>query len=348
MEFIHQPAPSHRLGDYLKAKLSEPWTHFRAAVAFVKRSGTRHIAASVSAFAQTSHVEIVSGIDHRGTSAEGLRDLIDAVAPDGRVIVFHNRLPMTFHPKVYLFKSPTSAEVLIGSGNLTEGGLFTNYEASLRLILDLADPDQTAILQSIEHVLDVWADSSSGTAHMLDEDLLARLMALGLVPSEALAVSEPGDPTPPPTSAEEHLDSPFIARAEPHAPPFPKPTVSRGTSPTGAARPLPRSGTVPDPPVPEATGFVMTLQRTDVGVGQTTPGTSRRSPEIFIPLSARNAVPSFWDWPEGFTPDSRHPGKFDRFGVHMRLGGEIVTVNMMSMPSFMRHGTTSWGDRREA
>ena len=178
MEFIHQPAPSHRLGDYLKANLSEPWTHFRAAVAFVKRSGTRHIAAAVSTFAQTSHVEIVSGIDHRGTSAERLRDLLDAVAPDGRVIVFHNRLPMTFHPKVYLFKSPRSAEVLIGSGNLTEGGLFTNYEASLRLRLDLADPDQTAILQSIEHVLDVWADSSSGTAYMLDEDLLARLMGM--------------------------------------------------------------------------------------------------------------------------------------------------------------------------
>ncbi len=31
-------------------------------------------------------------------------------------------------------------------------------------------------------------------------------------------------------------------------------------------------------------GFVMTLQKTDVGRGQTTAGTSARSPEIFIPL----------------------------------------------------------------
>ena len=159
MEFIHQPAPSHRLGDYLKANPSGSWTHFRAAVAFVKRSGTRHIAEVVSAFARTSHVEIVAGIDHQGTSAEGLRYLLAAAAPNGRVIVLHNRLPFTFHPKVYLFKSPGAAELLIGSGNLAEGGLFTNYEASLRLTLDLAAPDQATIPQSIEHVLDIWADS---------------------------------------------------------------------------------------------------------------------------------------------------------------------------------------------
>ena len=66
------------------------------------------------------------GIDHGGSSAEGLRDLLDAVSPSGRVIVFHNRLPFTFHPKVHLFQSPAAADFTIGSGNLTEGGLFTN------------------------------------------------------------------------------------------------------------------------------------------------------------------------------------------------------------------------------
>ena len=195
MEFIHQPAQSYRLGDYLKANLSGSWTHFRAAVAFAKRSGTRHIAKQVSDFAQNGHVEIIAGIDHRGTSVEGLRDLLEAVEPDGRIIVFHNRLPFTFHPKVYLFKSPKTAEVLIGSGNLTQGGLFTNYEAALRLTLDLSDPDQTAILQSIESVLDGWADTSSGTAHILDDGLLARLISLGLVPSEAFSADETGDDT---------------------------------------------------------------------------------------------------------------------------------------------------------
>ena len=340
MKFIQQPADSHRLGDYLKSKLSEQWTHFRVAVAFAKRSGTRHVAGQVAKFAQTGQVEIIVGIDHRGTSAEGLRDLLEAAKPDGRIIVFHNRLPYTFHPKIYLFKSADTAEVLIGSGNLTEGGLFTNYEATLHLTLDVADSDQSAILQSIERALDEWADTSSGIAHILDDDLLDRLVSLGLVPAEAISAPETGDVTGFPFSTVEYenvsgetgADSPFIVRPVPSAPPFPKlatPVDPATPSATGQAAAQAHGSTLPTPGIAH---FVMTLQKTDVGVGQTTTGTSRRSPEIFIPLSARDAAPKFWDWPSGFTSDPARPGKRDRSGVRMRLGTNIVSVNMMTWP----------------
>ena len=76
----------------------------------------------------------------------------------------------------------------------------------------------------------------------------------------------------------------------------------------------------------------MTLHKTDVGVGQATTGTARRSPEIFVPLAARDAQPGFWDWPAAFEPDPEKPGKRDRRGVRFRLGGEIVAVNMMTWP----------------
>ena len=347
MEFFYQPAPSHRLGDYLKANLRRPWTHFRAAVAFVKQTGTRHIVQEISDFAQTSHIEIIAGIDHQGTSAEGLRDLLDAAKPNGRIVVFHNRLPFTFHPKLYLFKSSVAAELLIGSGNLTEGGLFTNYEATLRVALNLSDPEQAAILQSVEQVLDTWANTSSGTAHILDDSLLERLIALGLVPLEALIVQNTKDATGSPKSEAEYIDpekstgqetesdssdSPFIARAEPRAPAFPRATASQEKSQVRTKRPMTRQEHDIEPLILGVTGFVMTLQRTDVGIGQTTAGTSRRSPEIFIPLSARDAEPDFWDWPHSFESDPRRPDKFDRFGVRMYLGAEIVNVNMMTWP----------------
>lgn len=77
----------------------------------------------------------------------------------------------------------------------------------------------------------------------------------------------------------------------------------------------------------------MTLQRTDVGVGQTTTGTSRRSPEVFVPLRARDAEPGFWGWPDLFTEDARRAGKFDRAGVPMDLNGEVIRVNMMTWPA---------------
>ena len=322
MEFIHQPAPANRLGDYLKANFSRPWTQFRAAVAFAKHSGTKHIASSLGAFAKENQVEIIVGIDHRGTSFEGLSDLMEAVSTHGRVIVFHNRLPYTFHPKIYLFKSDTAAEVILGSGNLTEGGLFTNYEAAFRLPFDLSDPIEAAGLQSIEEVLNDWADPARGTAHILSETLLNRLVGLGFVPKEALAAPETRDAMAPQSTAagnvEEEVETEplFAARAEPRAPTTPSATRAEEVS-------KPRTG---------IKGFVMTLQQTDVGVGQTTTGTARRSPEIFIPLSARDANPGFWKWPNAFTPDPSRQDKLDRFNVRMSLGGRIISVNMMTWP----------------
>ncbi len=318
MEFIHQPSSSGRIGDYLTDNLAEPWTSFRAAVAFVKRSGTRHVAPALAAFARTSAVEIIAGIDHGGTSAEGLRDLLDAVAPAGRVIVFHNRLPFTFHPKIYLFKSDVAADVLVGSGNLTEGGLFTNYEAAVRISLDMAEPRDASVLRSVEQKLDAWADLSSGIARVLDDLLLARLTVAGLTPSEADALVTEGVEGDPGVRSDD-ADHSFAARTEHRAP------VPRNAARESPAAVAPSTGV-------GSRGFVMTLQQTDAGSGQTSPGTSKRSPELFVPLAARDANPGFWGWPDAFLEDPERPGKRDRPGVRMRLMNEVIPVHMWYNP----------------
>ena len=336
MDFIRQPAEAARLGDRLKDNLAKrQWTSFRAAVAFVKRSGTRHIAPALAEFSRTADVEIIAGIDHGGTSAEGLRDLLNAVSPEGRVIIFRNRLPFTFHPKIYLFKSSSAAELMIGSGNLTEGGLFRNYEAGLHIALDLAAPSDAALLASIEQALDAWADLSADTAFVLDDDFLARLRELGLAPSEtSLTTSAEGSPQQDdPDRAKAYAD-PFAARPVPRAPSVHRQRLSSPSESTKKERSAER---VVDPASRPSTnevrrGFLMILQKTDVGVGQSTKGTSKRSPETFVPLAARNAHPDFWDWPSAFKPDQNKPGKNDRHGVRIRLGGEIVAVNMMTWP----------------
>lgn len=329
MRFIHQPSESTRLGDYLIENLRSvgKWTHFRAAVAFIKQSGTRHLVPPLASFATTGHAEIIAGVDHGGTSAQGLRDLLDAVSPRGRVVVFHNAAQHTFHPKIFVFRSLQAADVLIGSGNLTEGGLFTNYEAAIRLPLTLANPDHAATLESIERVLDSWADISSGTARVLTPPLLAQLTTLGLTPSE-----DSVDHQQPPHGVAKEADSdvadfPFVALPGPHAPHIGPPAPNAGAS-GGSGGP---SSTIA-PPASGADIFVMTLQQTDVGVGQTTPGATKRSPEIFVPLAARNANPGFWDWPQAFVPDPARSGKRDRVGVRIRLAGKIETVNMMTWP----------------
>ena len=319
MKFIHQPSKSDSLGSCLLHNLAQPWTHFRAAVAFVKHSGTRHIAASLANFSKTGSIEIIAGIDHEGTSYEGLRDLLNTVSPKGRVVILHNRMHYTFHPKIYLFKSPSSAELIIASGNLTEGGLFTNYETALRVSLNLDNPEEVGVLKSVEGVLNTWADPSSKIARILDDDLLNRLARLGLISIEAHEHRY----TKAAAYAQENSDIPFASRPEIQAPSAPHDDKMDTISMTSVDSDLARS---------YVHGFVMTLQNTDAGIGQKKPGTSQRSPEIFIPLAARDMMPAFWGWTEKFVPDSNKPGKYDRRNVPMGFEGEKITVNMMTWP----------------
>ena len=318
MDFFAQPTGSLRLGEWLNSNLASDWGEFRAAVAFVKRSGVRHIAGRLSEFARSHRVDFIVGVDHQGTSYEGLKGLMDAVTPTGRVVVFHNRLPHTFHPKVYVFKSPERAEIVVGSGNLTAGGLYTNYEAGLRIALDLGNETHREVMESIDGALDGWSGTDSGTSTDLNAERLEWLAQSGLVLKEAdmaaAAAGGSGGVIGVMPSGDEGGAFQFEAAPVPAPPPvIPAVVATAGAQAAGRC-------------------FVMTLQRTDVGVGQTTAGTSRRSPEIFVPLKARNADPDFWNWPNGFEEDPDRLGKFDRREVRMRVGDAVVSVNMMTWP----------------
>ena len=316
MKLVKQPT-GLRLGDWLNENLGSDWAEFKAAIAFVKRSGVKHIVARLAAYAESRQVELIVGVDHQGTSYEGLKGLMDAVLSNGRVVVFHNQLPHTFHPKVYLFKSADRAEMVVGSGNLTEGGLYTNYEAGLQVGFDLSLAADREALQEIEGALAGWADKQSGTSMELNEASLDSLVQAGLVLKEAdmpgLAVGEGGSDSAGVASGGDAAAT-FQALSVPAAPPAMQPAAALPAVPAAGHR------------------YVMTLQKTDVGVGQTTAGTSRRSPEIFIPLKARDANPGFWCWQDGFDEDPERAGKFDRKGVRMRVGNAVVEVNMMTWP----------------
>lgn len=332
-DVVIQPEGELRLGDFLKQSFADgQWKEFRAAIAFVKYSGTKHIRQSLADFAQRASVKISVGIDSGGTSVEGLTDLLKALEGHGEVWVFHNASSSTFHPKVYLFKNEKEAEVVVGSGNLTEGGLYTNYEAGLRVLLNRSKDTDAALLTAIEAALDEWSRPQDGLCYQLDEEFLKQLTDRDNVSTEA-------------ESWEAEERSRAATRVSKEPPIFKRIPVPRAPTVPRELPDLPEEATQEDsediivevaPPAPAQPGqyqaFVMTLQRTDVGVGQTTKGTSRRSPEIFIPLAGRDADPDFWGWPTQFTPDATKPGKMDRFGVKMRIGTSIVDVNMMTWP----------------
>jgi HKD family nuclease len=334
---IHHPNGPNRLGDLLIQNLSgSKWTHFQAAVAFVKTSGVKHIKTPLQGFLAKGTARICAGVDLAGTSIEGLTELLEALGAKGEGWVFHNEAQSTFHPKVYLFSNATHAECLIGSGNLTEGGLFTNYEAFVHLELDRAKPADAELLARIETLLGEWMDTVPGTSLKLSASVIKDLAEAGYLLTEA-QIREASSEVKAKTKGSVLLaqakklfasvkikPAPYVAGKAGH-------TTSKPPGAKPPARPPQQSGT---------TGFVITLQNTDVGHGQTTSGTSRRSPEIFLPKVCVHANPDFWGWPNLFKPDPGWKGptdsqgypKMDREGVRMRLGTQTLSVNWWYNP----------------
>lgn len=342
MQFITQPFGVVRLGDFLLTNFADPqWTSFRAAIAFVKRSGTLFVRQPLQAFNSRAEVRISVGVDLNGTSREGLTDLFEAT-PQGQVFIYRNNGPSTFHPKVYVFKSTQKADVLVGSGNLTRGGLYTNYEASLAVSLNLANQQDASFLQIVETALDIWSQPQEGTCYVLTKELIEQLVAQGLVHTEAELHAAQKQATAAATAGQQQIlaaKQPLFVTITVPPPPVAIQPQQAETARENAAETFESGPVVVVPPpgiLPSHKAgpscFVMTLQNTDVGFGQTTVGASRRSPEVFIPLAALDRNPGFWTFPDEFTPDRKwndqHPkyrrnglGKLDRLNVPMRIGG---------------------------
>jgi len=304
ISFVTHPKDSFRLGNFLIDSLNEnQWTDFRAAVAFIKRSGTKHIQNSLSKFVQRGGNAVITvGVDVGGTTVEGLQDLLSAVANKGEIFVFHNANSSTFHPKVYLFKNDVQAKLVIGSGNLTEGGLFTNYEAALHVHLNLQDEADLTLLQQVEETLQEWSSPKDGLCYRLTSDLVTQLVIQKQLPDEAAVRAERTAASASKQYAvvesmfKRHSvpGAPKVSPSEPESQP-PSPDDEAVLADTQEAETL--TIEVPPPTTPQNGNhrvFLMTLQKTDVGVGQTTRGTQRRSPEIFIPLVCRDYDPEFW------------------------------------------------------
>jgi HKD family nuclease len=317
MDFLSQPQ-GNRLGDLLLQELRDArWTTFRGAIAFVKRSGVRHLAAELSAFAARAEVKLAVGVDRGGTSLEGLAALYEAVRNLGQIWVFHNENGNTFHPKLYLFRNADAALLVVGSGNLTEGGLFTNYEAGLAVSLNLDRDHDRQLLTEVETILDGYSEASP-TSILVTDQLFEALANAGYISRELYS-------RPAQDGEQEAGDEAEY-------------TIFQGVAVRPAPRPVRPAAPPPGPVAGAGPGpnhyrfFYMTLQRTDVGVGQVTAGAARRSPEVFIPLAARDFAPDFWRYPVAFTADPEKPGKMDRFGVPMLVGTQVVEVNMMTWP----------------
>ncbi len=141
--------------------------------AWGKQSGLGRLAPSLKRLrAGGGKAEVVLGVDEGGATIEGLR-LAHALFDSAWI--FHDPGARTFHPKMYAVQSEQRATLVIGSGNLTRGGLFTNYEIATAARLDLADPKDASHLADARSYFDRLL--ATDLCRPLNDDLIDELRA---------------------------------------------------------------------------------------------------------------------------------------------------------------------------
>ena len=119
-------------------------------VAFVSESGVKQIEESLIPYA--AKATIFAGVRNDITSYQGLVAL-HGLSNDLYIVDTGSR-SVLFHPKLYFARSETRARMVIGSANLTLGGLNNNIEAGMLLDFDLTNAADNAAIVKIEAEFD--------------------------------------------------------------------------------------------------------------------------------------------------------------------------------------------------
>jgi HKD family nuclease len=178
------------------ALADERLSEFTVVVAWAKESGLSRIRPLLQAFrARGGTARILLGVDEGGATIEGLHA---AMNDFDEASVLNDPSSGTFHPKLYVISGEAASVIIIGSSNLTRGGLFANYEAGVCLDLDLI---QAADVQAHEAVMQfIQRLQNDGTSRTLTGDLIQQLLdnarySIGCgksSPSTADALGNPG------------------------------------------------------------------------------------------------------------------------------------------------------------
>ena len=145
---LNQPFTG-QLGDYLIDALQEKsYSSLTFAVAFAKNSGVLRLKESLGKFRSGgAKITAFVGVDLGGTSYEALTSLLGLV---DELYVIHVESDQTFHSKVYSLKNETGGVLIVGSNNMTGGGLWTNFESCSVIDLSFNNTSDTAIQNQVE------------------------------------------------------------------------------------------------------------------------------------------------------------------------------------------------------
>jgi hypothetical protein len=190
---IRQPNGSPPLGEVLLMAFADTtWTTVWASVAYVRTSGVKHVSGSLQNFGLRAigDSKLVVGIDQQGSSLEALEELYLILAGwGGELFILRNPSGSpspTFHPKLWYFTNGGRSRALLiaGSGNLTEGGLYTNYEVGSATVLDSSAVTDAALMTEVQTMFNAWTNPHEPHVLRVDVHVLQTLHNSGELPGE--------------------------------------------------------------------------------------------------------------------------------------------------------------------
>lgn len=148
---------------------------FRLLVAYISISGLKLLEDSLFVFLEKkgNFLDWIIGIEQGVTTKEVLEYLeyLRSKYPDKiriRIFTAGNDRDI-FHPKIYWLGNNLGYSVIIGSSNLTDGGLLRNFEASASLKLSLNDDEDKKIINDLEIL---WKKFSAPLPPLTEENLI--------------------------------------------------------------------------------------------------------------------------------------------------------------------------------
>lgn len=151
MKLLNQPLNGQLGTELIELLDSGSYKTLNIVVAFAKNSGVLRLRNAFQRFrANGGIINVHVGIDLGGTSFEALNNLLTST---DSLQVVHSEGGQTFHSKIYDFVGVERGVVIVGSNNLTGGGLWTNFETSVTIQTTKDNPASSEIRTSLEQHL---------------------------------------------------------------------------------------------------------------------------------------------------------------------------------------------------
>ena len=255
-----------------------------------------------NALKNRAEIDLILGIDHNSTSIEAMEELLKIKI--NSKIFKDISFTHTFHPKIYLFEGSKTAELFVGSNNLTAGGIFTNYESCIHISFDLSK--DKLIYKEHKKELESVINPKGITVKKLTKTLVESLKKSKDVVSESVTrqnyVKRISGKKKPSLFGSQKFPSLPAMPAE-----FQKSIIKQSSKKIGRVK------------------IVFTLNSVYIQLnkiqGTTIPG------EMRIPKALRNIDENFWEWPHSYRTTHRTQGKKERTYSERHTKWEIIDVS---------------------